>query len=78
MALADSRKLATPRYDAALESRPYRRLAAKIEAQRAKRAEFIVGGGASDYAQYRESVGYDAAMQDVLKLCEEIESEENQ
>lgn len=60
------------------ESRAYRKLEAKIEEARNRQVAFIMDGSACDYATYRQSVGYNAALNDVLKLCELIEQEEAQ
>ena len=39
------------------------------------RANSIVSGACSDYAHYRENVGYIQGLQVALKLCDEIEAE---
>ena len=39
------------------------------------RSRSIASGAASDYAHYRENVGYIHGLIDALKLCDEIEAE---
>ena len=52
----------------------HRRLEAKVQAQIAKRTEYVMGGGLTE-TMYREEVGYVRGLNDALKLCEEIEQE---
>ena len=39
------------------------------------RAQSLASGSAADYAEYRFSVGYVQGLSDALKLCDEIEKE---
>lgn len=47
----------------------------KIRIEVENRSISLANGGASDYPNYRESVGYIRGLQDAVKLCEEIERE---
>lgn len=47
----------------------------KIEEAIEIRSFSLVSGAASDYASYKENVGYISGLRDALKLCDEIESE---
>lgn len=53
----------------------HKKLLAKIEDQKLKRQEYLANGYASDYPNYREAVGYLQGLNDVIKLCDDIEQE---
>lgn len=55
------------RFHAALEAR--------IKEAVENRSKSIAAGAATDYAHYRENVGYVLGLQDALKLCDDIEAE---
>jgi hypothetical protein len=45
----------------------------RVEDVIAKRADVVTRGRSASFEEYREHVGYIAAMRDVLELCTEIE-----
>jgi len=53
------------------------RLKAKIEELKAEKQESVLRGQVQDYAKYREQVGYFDALQAILRICEEVESDMN-
>ena len=53
----------------------HKKLLSKIEDQIKVRSEILMTGGAADYAFYREAVGYIQGLVDVIKLCDDIEQE---
>lgn len=57
------------RFQLALESR--------VKEAVENRSISIANGDVTDYAHYREQVGYIRGLQDALKIGEEIESESN-
>ncbi len=50
-------------------------LEARIKEAVENRSNSVVAGACSDYAHYRENVGYILGLQDALKICDEIEAE---
>jgi hypothetical protein len=52
-----------------------RKLEARIKEAVDKRGNHLISGGASDFSQYKEDVGYILGLMDAIKLCEEIEAE---
>ena len=57
----------TTRFHALLEK--------KIGEEMQNRAASLASGAASDYPNYRESVGYINGLNDALKLCDDIEQD---
>lgn len=57
------------------KSRFHSILEAKIKEQVDSRAASLVRGAAKTYDQYQYNIGYVQAMDDVLKLCDEIEGD---
>ena len=47
----------------------------RIQEEVDSRVLSLASGGAPDYPQYRDSVGYIRGLHDALRLCEEIERE---
>lgn len=50
-------------------------LEARIKIMVENRAASIAAGAASTFEHYRENVGYISGLNDVLKICEDIEGE---
>jgi len=50
-------------------------LEARINIAVENRRNDIAAGAATDYAHYRENVGYILGLLDALKLCSDIEAE---
>lgn len=59
--------MAKTRFHAALEAR--------INEAVETRSKSVVAGACSDYAHYKENVGYILGLLDALKLCDDIEAE---
>lgn len=53
-----------------------RRFEEKVKEAVENRADNIAKGGAADYSQYRESVGFILGLQESLRISEELESED--
>ena len=51
------------------------KLEARINEAVENRAKSIASGAATDYAHYKENVGYILGLQDALKICDDIASE---
>ncbi len=60
------------------DTRPYRKLVAKIDEFRQDQRTWILEGGPKDWAAYREEVGVERAVQMMKQFMDEIEKEENQ
>jgi hypothetical protein len=58
-----------------VKTRFHAQLEASIKEAVENRTVSIATGGATDYAHYRENVGYIHGLQDALKLCDDIEAE---
>jgi len=56
-------------------SRFHSLLRERIKEEVDSRSLSLASGGAPDYSQYKDSVGYIRGLLDALKLCEEIEKE---
>ena len=56
-------------------SRLFSVLRERIQEEVDSRSLSLASGGAPDYSQYKDSVGYIRGLQDALKLCEDIEKE---
>ena len=50
-------------------------LESKINEAVENRSKSIASGDASDYAHYRENVGYIRGLQESLKICDDIAAE---
>jgi hypothetical protein len=59
------------------KTRFHAELEARINIAVENRSKSIASGAASDYAHYRENVGYILGLQEALKLCDDIEAESN-
>lgn len=57
------------------KTRFHSQLERKINEAVENRSRSIASGAASDYAHYKENVGYILGLQEALKLCDEIEAE---
>ena len=53
------------------------RLKQKIEELKKDKQEGVLRGSPEDYSRYREQVGYFRALEDILLLCGETESDMN-
>lgn len=58
-----------------IKTRFHTLLEVRVQEQINQRSIQIMTGGASDYPAYREAVGYILGLNDALRLCEEIEKE---
>ena len=56
-------------------SRFHSLLRERIKEEVDSRSLSLASGGAPNYSQYKDSVGYIRGLLDALKLCEEIEKE---
>lgn len=56
-------------------TRFHAKLEAKVNEAVENRSVSIVDGACTDYAHYRENVGYIRGLQDALKFCDDIEAE---
>ncbi len=58
-----------------IKTRFHTLLEAKVTEQMDTRMMHLSNGGASDYPAYREAVGYVQGLRDALRLCDEVEKE---